>query len=234
MENSPNLKDIVAIPVLFVVVVWTVFGVEVLLDADFGDYGLYPRSLGGLKGIFTTPFLHSGWEHLVNNSLPMLFLGMGIYYFYRDVAGRIYLFSILITGLWVWAFARPSYHIGASGVVYSFAAFVFVSGLIKRNFRLMALSLLVVFQYGGMIWGVLPIYENVSWESHLLGGITGMMLAIYYRKEGWQADKYDWEEEEDEEEPDFDDWKLPQDRQPPHQPTITYRYYIKKKEEEDE
>ena len=135
--------------------------------------------------------------------------------------------SILITGLWVWAFARHSFHIGASGVVYSFAAFVFVSGFLRRNFRLIALSLLVVFQYGGMIWGVLPITEGVSWESHLLGGLTGVMLAYYYREIGRVEKKYDWEDEEDE--PEFDDWKLPEQRD---QEPI-YRYIYKVKSEDD-
>lgn len=227
MSTSPSFKQTVRIPLAFVAIMWLVFLVELIPGLDFSTYGINPRTMDGLRGIFTAPFIHGDWGHLANNSLPMLLLGMGIYYFYRPVALRIYIFSILITGLWVWAFARPSFHIGASGVVYSFAAFVFVSGFLRRNFRLIALSLLVVFQYGGMIWGVLPITEGVSWESHLLGGLTGVMLAYYYREIGRVEKKYDWEDEEDE--PEFDDWKLPEQR---HQEPI-YRYIYKVKSEDD-
>ncbi len=227
MSNPPSFKQTVRIPFAFVAFMWLVFLIEFLLSLDFAKYGINPRTIEGLKGILTAPFIHGDWGHLMNNSLPMLLLGLGIYYFYRKVALRIYLLSILITGLWVWAFARPSFHIGASGVVYSFAAFVLVSGFLRKNFRLIALSLLVVFQYGGMIWGVLPIYGGVSWESHLLGGITGVMLAYYYRKIGRVEKKYDWEDEE--EEPEFDDWKLPgQGVQ-----AQTYRYIYKVKTDDE-
>lgn len=172
---------------------------EFLSESSFASYGLLPRSFKGLLGIFTSPFIHGSHEHIINNSIPLLVLGMAIHYFYREVAWKIYFWSILITGLWVWAFARPVYHIGASGVLYSFASFVFMSGLIRRNYRLFALSLLVVFWYGGMVWGILPIKHHISWESHLMGALTGLLLAYYYRKIGWSPVRYQWEDEEDEE-----------------------------------
>ncbi len=210
-EKDPSIKEIIRIPLLFVVVMWIVFSLDVVFDLNLSRFGIFPRNFSSLPGIIFTPFLHGDWGHLFNNSIPILALGMGVYYFYKDVANRIMLYSVLITGLWMWSFARPSFHIGASGLVYALASFVFVSGMIKRNMRLLALSLLVVFEYGGMIWGVLPIQEGVSWEGHLLGGLTGMMLAIYYRKYGMQPTKFDWEDEEDDEGDEDDDqyWKNP-------------------------
>ena len=130
----------------------------------------------------------------------MFLLGIAIFYFYREVAWKLYLGAILITGLWVWVFARPSYHIGASGMVYSFASFVFFSGIFRKYYRLIALSLLVVFLYGSMIWGIFPIDYRISWESHLMGGLSGVLLAYFYRKIGPSPKKYDWEDEDEEDE----------------------------------
>ncbi len=181
----------------FVLLIILLFLLDLGYGGEFSRYGLLPRDLKGLRGILTSPFIHGSWEHLINNSIPLLALGMAIHYFYREVAWKIYLGSILITGIWVWAFARPVIHIGASGVLYSFASFVFVSGLIRKNYRLFALSMLVVFWYGGMVWGILPIKHGISWESHLMGALTGIILAINYRKIGWSPVKYEWEEEEE-------------------------------------
>jgi membrane associated rhomboid family serine protease len=120
-----------------------------------------------------------------------------MFYFYRDVALRVIIFSVLITGFWVWVMARPSYHIGASGIIYSLAGFLFTSGIIRKHPRLMAISMLVVFIYGGMVWGVFPIEERISWESHFMGLICGVLLAFFFRAHGPQRKKYSWDLEEE-------------------------------------
>ena len=100
----------------------------------------------------------------------------------------------------LWVFGRHATHIGASGLAYGFASFLFFSGIIRRYFRLIALSLLVVFLYGSMVWGMFPhFYVNVSWEGHAMGFVSGIIMAIWYRKEGPQQPVYDWmvEDEED-------------------------------------
>ena len=104
---------------------------------------------------------------------------------------------LFATGFWVWVAARPSYHIGASGLVYGLATFMFVSGAIKKNMSLAAFSLVVVFLYGNMIWGVLPVMPHISWESHLMGAIAGIVMAIYYKELGPQKTTYQWETEEE-------------------------------------
>ena len=83
----------------------------------------------------------------------------------------------------VWLGGRPVYHIGASGVVYGLASFIFFSGIYRKNRALLAISLLTIFLYGGMFWGLFPVKEGVSWESHLFGFITGLLIAIYYKNE---------------------------------------------------
>jgi membrane associated rhomboid family serine protease len=110
-----------------------------------------------------------------------------------------------ISGIIVWLTARPAYHIGASGLVYGFASFVFFSGIIRNNINLLAISLLVVFLYGGLVWGIFPYDFRVSWESHLVGGMTGLGMAFYYRSYGPPSTKKIWPEDEDEE--DLPPWE---------------------------
>jgi len=189
----------IIIPALFIGLMWLVKIAEILLDADFSKGGIYPLTIRGVSGIITSPFIHSGYEHLFNNSLPLFFLGTALFYFYSEVAVKVFSLTYFITGLLVWLAGRQAWHIGASGLVYGLASFLFFSGIIRRYFRLIALSLLIVFLYGSMVWGIFPgVYKNVSWESHMLGFISGITLAVIYRKEGPQAPVYEWMEEEEE------------------------------------
>jgi membrane associated rhomboid family serine protease len=181
------------IPGIFVFILWLIKISEILFDTDLSFLGIYPLQLRGLPGIFLSPLIHENFKHLLSNSLPLLFLGTGLFYFYSDVALKVSGWIYFLTGLFVWLGARDAWHIGASGLVYGLASFLFFSGVIRKYFRLIALSLLVVFLYGSMIWGMVPeLYKNVSWESHMLGFTIGIILAIVYRKEGPQNPPIDW------------------------------------------
>lgn len=185
------------IPGTFVFLMWFVKITEILFDSDFSFLGIYPLELKGLPGILFSPFIHSDFKHLFNNSLPLLFLGTATFYFYSEVAVKVSLWTCFLTGALVWFAGREAWHIGASGLVYGLASFLFFSGIIRRYFRLTALSLLIVFLYGSMVWGMLPeFYRNVSWESHMLGFISGIVLSIWFRNEGPQRPVYEWPEEE--------------------------------------
>ena len=193
------------IPGVFVFVMWLVKIIEVLFDLDLSNFGIYPLSLEGLPGILFSPFIHANFGHLFNNSLPLFFLGTALFYFYSEIAVKVSLWTYFLTGSLVWLAGRNAWHIGASGLIYGFASFLFFSGIIRKYFRLVALSLLIVFLYGSMVWGIFPnIYREVSWESHMLGFISGIVLAVWYRKEGPQAPVYDWMEEEEEDKPESD------------------------------
>jgi membrane associated rhomboid family serine protease len=198
-EEKRMLRSMV-IPGLIVVIMWAVRIIETIGGYDFAFLGIYPLKWAGLLGIITTPFIHADFSHLAANTLPMIILGTGLFYFYRDMALRILILIWLFTGIWVWIGAREAWHIGASGIVYGLAAFILVSGIIRRHTGLMALALVVVFLYGSLIWGIFPEFfpnERISWESHLFGMIAGVSLAVYYRREGPQRRRYDWEDEED-------------------------------------
>jgi membrane associated rhomboid family serine protease len=218
-QNS--LKRSMVVPVLFVLVMWAVFGWEHYYDVSFNSYGVFPRDFIGLRGIILSPFIHGDFNHIVNNSYPILILGTAIFYFYRKSAKFVLMYSILMTGLWVWAMARSSFHIGASGLIYAWGAFLFTSGVLNKNKRMMGLSLLIVFLYGSMVWGVLPLVPGVSWESHLFGALAGIILAFVFQKEGPQRKTYQWEENEEEYEIEF--WNMTQEE--------IQLYYIKKQQE---
>ena len=184
-------------PVLFIFVLWLVKFGEIAFDYPLYNLGVYPRHLKGIVGVFTSPLIHADFGHLVSNSIPLFVLGSGLFYYYRTVAYKIFFLILFATGFWVWVSARPSYHIGASGVVYGLATFMFVSGAIKKNMSLAAFSLVVVFLYGNLIWGVLPVMPHISWESHLMGAIAGVVMAFYYKALGPQKTTYLWETEVD-------------------------------------
>lgn len=181
-------------------VIWTVHLFNWTFDLHLSRFGLEPRTLNGLAGIFFAPFLHGDWNHLLSNSLPLFLLFGGTLYFYRGIGFRVLVWIWIFGGLGVWLIGRDSYHIGASGLLYGFAAFLATSGIIRNDTRLMAVSLLTVFLYGSMIWGVLPLFKHVSWESHLMGALVGLISAIVYRHEGPPKPQYFLDEEPEPEE----------------------------------
>jgi membrane associated rhomboid family serine protease len=188
------------IPAIFVILMWLVKISEILFDINLSFLGIYPLTAKGLAGIFFSPFIHSNFNHLFNNSLPFFFLATALFYFYSEVAVKVFSWTYFLTGLFVWLAGREAWHIGASGLVYGLASFLFFSGILRKHFRLIALSLLIVFLYGSMVWGIFPdVYKNVSWESHMLGFFSGLLLALWYRKEGPQQPLYEWMNDDDEE-----------------------------------
>jgi membrane associated rhomboid family serine protease len=190
----------IIVPGIFVFLMWLVKIVELLFDIDLSGLGIYPLEIKGLPGIFFSPLIHKDFEHLLSNSIPLFLLATAVFYFYSEVAVKVFFWTYLLTGFFVWIAGREAWHIGASGLIYGLASFLFFSGIIRRYFRLIALSLLVVFLYGSMVWGMLPdFYKNVSWESHMLGFFSGIVLSIWFRNEGPQRPVYEWMEEDEEE-----------------------------------
>lgn len=187
-------------PLIILAIMWLVFLIDYLFPIQLAQYGILPRHKSGLIGIIFSPLLHStrDFTHIVNNSPPFLILSWTLFYFYKKIAWQILGLSWIVGGLFVWIAARSSFHIGMSGVIYSLAFFLFFSGVFRKELKLMAISLFVVFLYGGMVWGIFPGDPGVSFEGHLFGAIVGIILAYYYQKEGATFKKkvYDWEREE--------------------------------------
>lgn len=232
---------VLLLPMFAVLAIWTVFWVEVTFQVNLNNFGIYPRSISGLRGIIFSPFLHGSVEHLYNNTIPLAVLSGALVYFYRKIALRVMVWGILLSGVLTWLIGRESYHIGASGLIYVLASFIFFKGIFTRHFRLVAMSLLVVFLYGGLLWYIFPIKDGISWEGHLAGFLTGLLFAILFKADIPPVRKYTWEqdnysEEEDEFMKHFDeDGNFIENRtnRDTDDPGIELRYHFKKSIKKD-
>ena len=170
--------SVLAWPLYFVVLLWVIYWVDIKFPVSFTQYGIYPRTFKGLRGIIFSPFLHGSLEHLYNNSIPLLVLVAALRFFYRKHALQVLGYGILLSGFITWLIGRESYHIGASGLIYVLVIFMFFKGIQTGYYRLVALSLTIIMLYGGMIWYVFPdVEKGISWEGHLGGLITGFLFS---------------------------------------------------------
>ncbi len=241
--------EVILYPLLFVMLVWIALWLELRFQFKFLRWGIYPLKLEGLPGIILGPFIHGDLRHLFNNSVPLFALSAALFYFYRDIRWKVLLWGALATGVLTWFIGRPAMHIGASGVVYMLAAFLFFKGILSKRLQLIAISLIVVFLYGGLLWYLFPIDPKISWEGHVSGFIVGIGLAFILKQNLVQNKKYAWEQEDYDPEKDeflkhFDEdgnfiEKLPE---PPAEDSIeskdrsqiTIKYILKKKPENPE
>ena len=199
LKDSLLLKRSFTIVAAFTIALWVIKIVEVLSGARLYTYGILPGQLSGLTGIFTAPLIHSSFSHLFANTAPLLILGTALLYGYPKSAKIVIPVIYIGTGLGVWLFARETYHIGASGLTFGFMFFVFTIGAIRWDRRAIALSMVVFFLYGSMIWGIFPNQSGISYESHLFGAMLGIILAILLRNYDpyLPEKKYNWEEDEE-------------------------------------
>ncbi len=199
MNNQDQFKystGVIGFPIMFILIIWIIFWFEVRFGFDFNILGVYPRTITGLRGIFFSPFIHGDIQHLYHNTIPLFVLSMALFYFYRTIAWKVILYGILLSGFLTWCIGRPSYHIGASGLIYVLMSFTLFKGIFVKHFRLIALSLLIVFLYGSMIWYVFPVKEGISWEGHLSGLLVGLLFAFIFKKSIAKPKKYDWEHDD--------------------------------------
>ena len=169
------------VPLRLVFFMWLVYTIEFMYQIDLGWLGIRPRTLDGLIGIVTAPVIHGNLVHLISNTLPLLFLGTLLFYFYPRIAGNVFLQCYFITNALVWLLSpRVSYHIGASGLIYGLSAFLIFFGLLRRDFGSLFVSIVVFVMYGGIFYGIFPGNPHVSWESHLARALVGLISAYLY------------------------------------------------------
>ncbi len=195
-------KQSLLFPIIFVCIIWFIKLFEWSFGFDLYQLGVFPLKSKGLLGILTSPFIHSDFEHLIANTLPIFALSWGICYFYRKLAFRIILYTLFTTNILLWLGGREAWHIGASGLVYAFASFLFFSGLFRNYYKLIAISFVVAFLYGGLFWGIFPTLKEVSWEGHLFGACSGFIYALAYRKQGPQKPVKNWDASDEDEIPE--------------------------------
>lgn len=198
MDNSNALlKAALKFSVSLVCVIFLVHVFHSITGKHLGNWGIFPREWDGFLGIFTAPLIHGSWEHLFSNAAPFFVTTTIIYFFYPRVAFPSFIFIYLLTGAAVWLFGRSVYHIGASGVVYGLVSFIFWSGIFRRNIKSIVLALVVTILYSGYLQGIVPFQEGISWESHLLGGVVGILVAFLFKGiiEKDEENKDPWENE---------------------------------------
>jgi membrane associated rhomboid family serine protease len=162
---------------------WLVFVANnLLLGGRLNQYGIEPRRLGGLPGIIWAPLLHSSFEHLAANTVPLLVLGGIICARSKSEFAVIAGAGTLLSGGLAWVFARDACHIGASGLIFCFFGYLASLAYFRRTLGALVLSALCILGYGGMLRGILPTSTAVSWEGHISGLVAGIALA-------WMASK---------------------------------------------
>lgn len=181
-SGRPTFFGSSVVPFRIVFIMWLVFSIEFFYGFDFGWLGIRPRNLPGLVGILTAPLIHGNLGHLISNTLPLLFLGSVLFFFYENIGGIVFFRSYIMTNVLVWIFSpRISYHIGASGLIYGLSSFLIFFGLLRKDFWSLLISIVVMLMYGGIFYGVLPLDPRISWESHLAGAIVGTATAFDLR-----------------------------------------------------
>ncbi len=192
-----------AMPLFLLFIIYIIKVLEVGMDWDFTHWGVYPLAKKGITGIFTHPLVHADFKHLLANTIPLFFLSWCLFYFYRDIAAYIFLVIWIGCGVLTFLIGKPGWHIGASGVIYGLAFFLFFSGLLRKYIPLIAISLLVTFLYGSLVWNMFPQFTpaGVSWEGHLSGAVAGTLCAFAFMGYGPQRpEPFANEEEETDEE----------------------------------
>lgn len=179
MEDRSILGSAV-VPLRVIFLMWLAFFLDYVYGWQLDGLGIFPRSSFGLIGIFTAPLIHGNLEHLVSNTVPLLFLGASLFFFYPSIGRRVFFRTYFWTNILVWLFARPSIHIGASGLVYGLAFFLIFFGFFRRDIISLIISVLTLLLYGGVFYGVLPTDPRVSWESHLAGALVGVTSAVTF------------------------------------------------------
>ncbi|MDB4742228.1 rhomboid family intramembrane serine protease [Cyclobacteriaceae bacterium] len=183
----PAARSSVLRPFRLLMLMWLFFSVSFFFNIDFGFLGILPRSYFGLIGIFTGPLVHGNLHHISSNSVPVLFLGTILYFFYPKIANRIFLQCYFFTNILVWFFGRTFLHIGASGLIYALAFFLISIGFFEGKFRALIISIAVLAVYGSLIYTAFDFNQAVSWESHLFGALVGVTSAYSIKKYGHLA-----------------------------------------------
>ncbi len=195
---------------MMVAAMWFGFALQHLHVFDGCSGAIIPLHPDGLKGIFFSPFLHGNLEHILGNSVPIFLLTFLLFQFYPSIGQKVFFLGWFATAFLVWLLPpidifTGSYEtvciIGASGIVYALAFFLFFSGVFRWNMKLLTVSMVVALYYGSLIWGVMPeeLFSSslegsrVSWQSHLSGAIIGIIMAFLFRKNGERKTRFIWQ-----------------------------------------
>jgi membrane associated rhomboid family serine protease len=168
-------------------IIWTVEIVNLFTGHQLTSWGILPRSFSGITGIPLSPFIHANLWHAISNTIPLLILG-GL----TLLSGRRHFWAttiaiILLSGILVWLFARGSYHVGASGLVFGYFGALLTRAVVERSLSSILIAVVTIFLYGGIIWGILPLRSYISFEGHFFGLVAGLSFTWFNLKRARQV-----------------------------------------------
>jgi membrane associated rhomboid family serine protease len=182
LSKNLNTKQQIKWVVVLIAVLTVIEVLNLLSGRMLNQLGNIPRYVPGLKGILLGPFIHGSLQHFFSNIIPLAIFT----YLMQQYGSRRYLlvsiWVIMLSGILVWLFGRSASHVGASGLIYGYFGYIVLAGFLSKSIKLLLISLLVAFFYGGLIFGVMPTSPFVSWESHLFGFIAGLIAAKLWAK----------------------------------------------------
>lgn len=234
ISDKSKIYDALLMSGFLLALCWIPFLMEEFLDFQLRKYGMFPRTLEGLRGIVTMHFLHSDWKHIGQNSLGILVLNSFLFYFYRSISFRVFAIIFFLSPILLWVVGRQNNHIGASVILYGEFAFLFISGMIRKNPILMRVALVVILYYGSLVWYLFPIDQRISWEGHACGFFAGLLAAFIYKNKGPERKKYKFETEPELPDDENAYWKIPEnpEAERKHETTVTVRYHYKEDDKE--
>ena len=160
--KNKGFNTAINLVITIIVIMWIIEIFNFSIGHQLSNYGIIPRTITGLSGIIFCPFLHGSFNHLILNTIPFIILGLFIAVRGVDIFIKTSLFIILTGGIGVWIFARPSSHIGASGLVFGYFGYLVARGIYSKSFSALFVSLIIIFLYGSLIWGVFPTNPYIS------------------------------------------------------------------------
>jgi len=175
----------IKILILITITIWTIGIINWLSHYQLNQYGIFPREPGALLGIIASPLLHGSFQHLLNNTVSFLILGWLVSLYNKSGHNQLIKLTLFVAfwgGLLTWLLARPSFHIGLSGVIFGYWGFITINGLFEKSFKSILISIIAIFFYGGMAFGVLPSQPNISFEGHFFGALSGIVYSYLYRR----------------------------------------------------
>jgi membrane associated rhomboid family serine protease len=183
-QDKQKLLDALLWSSIFILLFIISFYGSRYLNMSLSNLGVEPRTWQGLFHMPSMLFVHATPEHLWNNVLAFFILTTTLFFFYYEIAIPVFLIMWIFSPIILFIIGRDNVHVGASVLIYAEFAFLFFSGIFRKNLNTKRISMAVGFVYGYTVWYMFPIEQQVSWEGHISGFLCGIVLAWYFRKQG--------------------------------------------------